>query len=285
MEEKSALINPGLNQRDKQMLQDVAHRLLAHGSLLRARGSEKQLYDWSIEHQEWVEEWAQLLGLKIIIQRDERLIMAIPEVPSMTRRLRRDETLVALALWYDYDVEVRENGAHEVFFSVKDFNESFQSKFPSIQALSASRLKEILRGFARFNLIETEWTDEFSDSIVQILPTLRFAIPFPDVEAWLKTASRFNIDEESTEEEEEPADLGAENEEDEEETSESAPENPEDQFASENPISDDEDDEDSISVESQSETEEEESPEEDTPEPSEEAETPEVDTDENKEEA
>jgi len=186
------LINTALNARDKQMLQDVAHRLLAHGSLLRSRGSERALYDWSIEHQEWVEEWAALLGLKIIIQRDERLIMAIPEVPSMTRKLRRDETLVALALWYDYDIEVRENGAHEVFFNVKDFNESFQSKFPSLQPISASRLKEILRGFARFNLIETDWTDDFADSLIQILPTLRFAIPFPDIEAWLKVANTFN---------------------------------------------------------------------------------------------
>lgn len=101
-----SLFNNNLRDRDRQMLQDVAHRLLAHGSLLRARGAERPLYDWSIEHQPWLEEWAALLGLKIIIQRDERLLMAIPEVPSLTRKLKRDETLVALALWYDFDVEV-----------------------------------------------------------------------------------------------------------------------------------------------------------------------------------
>jgi len=214
METSTALFNAALQAKDKQMLQDVAHRLLAHGSLLRARGSEKPLYDWAVEHQTWLEEWAELLGLKIVIQRDDRLIMAIPEVPSMTRRLRRDETLVALALWYDYDIEVRENGAHEVFLNVKDFNESFVSKFPSIQPLSASRLKEILRGFARFNLIETDWTEDFADSVIQILPTLRFAIPFPDIEAWLKTANTFNEPEEvtDTEEDNEPIDLGAEEE-------------------------------------------------------------------------
>lgn len=255
MEENTniTLLNAGLQVRDKQMLQDVAHRLLAHGSLLRARSSEKQLYDWSIEHQEWVEEWAQLLGLKIILQRDERLIMAIPEVPSMTRRLRRDETLVALALWYDYDVEVRENGAHEVFFNVKDFNESFQSKFPAVQPLSASRLKEILRGFARFNLIETEWLDEFSDSLIQILPTLRFAIPFPDVESWLKTANCFNEQDGEQTEGDEPDDLGAEAEaEDTEEathsTANQTPENPEDQFASHPPAIEEDEEDEEISI-------------------------------------
>jgi len=211
----NTLINSSLQDRDKQMLQDIAHRLLAHGSLLRSRASERVLYDWSVEHLTWLEEWADLLGLKIILQRDDRLIMAIPLVPSMTRRLRRDETLVALALWYDYDVQVREEGAHEVYLSVREFNESFRSKFPSIQPLSASRLKEILRGFARFNLIETEWTDDFSDSNIQVLPTLRFAIPFPDIEEWLKVANHFQDEEEIEEQaeemeerEEEEPDLG-----------------------------------------------------------------------------
>ncbi|MGJ8657935.1 MAG: DUF4194 domain-containing protein [Akkermansiaceae bacterium] len=187
----NTLISSSLQDRDHQMLQDIAHRLLAHGSLLRSRSSEKALYDWAVEHLPWLEEWAVLLGLKIILQRDDRLIMAVPLVPSLTRRLRRDETLVALALWYDFDVQVREEGAHEVFITVRDFNESFRSKFPSITPLSASRFKEILRGFARFNLIETDWTDDFSDSVIQVLPTLRFAIPFPDIEEWLKVANQF----------------------------------------------------------------------------------------------
>jgi hypothetical protein len=192
-----SLFNNNLRDRDRQMLQDVAHRLLAHGSLLRARGAERPLYDWSIEHQPWLEEWAALLGLKIIIQRDERLLMAIPEVPSLTRKLKRDETLVALALWYDFDVEVRENGAHDVYFNLREFNEQFQNKFPNMQQLSQSRMKEILRRFVRFNLIEMDWEDEFTDSVIQILPTLRFAIPFPGVEQWVKAASTFKDDPET----------------------------------------------------------------------------------------
>lgn len=185
------LFNNNLRDKDRQMLQDVTHRLLAHGSLLRSRATERPLYDWSIEHQPWLEDWASLLGLKIIIQRDERLIMAIPEVPSLTRKLKRDETLVALALWYDFDVEVRENGAHDVYFNLRDFNEQFQSKFPTMQPLSQSRMKEILRLFSRFNLIEMEWEEEFTDSTIQILPTLRFAIPFPGIEQWIKAAAAF----------------------------------------------------------------------------------------------
>lgn len=189
---EQALFNNTLRDKDRRMLQDVTHRLLAHGSLLRSRATERPLYDWSIEHQPWLEDWADLIGLKIIIQRDERLIMAIPEVPSLTRKLKRDETLVALALWYDFDVEVRENGAHDVYFNLREFNEQFQSKFPNMQPLSQSRMKEILRRFTRFNLIEMDWEEEFSDSTIQILPTLRFAIPFPGIEQWIKAASNFN---------------------------------------------------------------------------------------------
>ncbi len=191
---QQGLLHPALQSRDKQILHEAAHRLLAHGSILRGRSAERVLYDWCIEHQEWLEEWGTLLGVKVVVQRNERLIMALPEVPSLTRKLRRDETLVALALWYDYDVEVRENGAHEVYLSVRDFNELFRSKFPAIQPLSASRLKEILRGFARLNLVEIEWTDAFADSVVQILPTLRLAIPFPDIAEWLKVKEKFDAE-------------------------------------------------------------------------------------------
>lgn len=186
---QQSLFNEQLRERERSMLQEIGHRLLAHGSILRSRSSERPLYDWAIEHLPWVEEWATLMGLKVILQRDERLLMAVPEVSAITRKMKRDETLVALALWYDYDVEVRENGAHEVSFNLHEFNEQFQSKFPNLQPLSQSRMKEILRGFARYNLIETEWEDEFSSSTIQILPTLRFAIPFPGIEQWVKTAS------------------------------------------------------------------------------------------------
>ena len=214
-ENEQSLFNSNLRDRDRAMLQDVTHRLLAHGSLLRSRQAERPLYEWAIEHQAWVEEWAALLGLKIIIQRDERLIMAIPEVPSLTRKLKRDETLVALALWYDFDVEVRENGAHDVYFNVRDFNEQFQSKFPNIQPLSQSRMKEILRRFARFNLIEMDWEDDFTESTIQILPTLRFAIPFPGVEQWVKAASAFDAETQDAHQDEETALLDDETESDE----------------------------------------------------------------------
>lgn len=187
-----SLFHPALHERDRLMLQEAAHRLLAHGSILRERSAERGVYDWCCQHQNWLEEWASVLGVKIVVQREARLIMALPEVAALTRRLRREETLVALALWYDYDVELREHGATEVFFSIREFNENFQDKFPALQPLSATRLKEVLRALARMNLVETEWADDFPESIIRVLPTLRFAIPFPEIEEWAKTLDAFN---------------------------------------------------------------------------------------------
>ncbi len=190
------LLNTEMNARDKGHLQEAAHRLLAHGSILRERSAERNLYDWAIEHQGWLEEWAQLLGMKLLVQRDERIIMVLPEYGALTKKLKRDETLVGLALWFDFDIEVRENAAHDVFFTVRMFNEQFRSKFPTLQPLSASRMKEIFRTFSKLNIIEMEWADDFSDSVIQILPTLRFIIPFPEIEEWHRMADRFNGEDE-----------------------------------------------------------------------------------------
>lgn len=201
------LFTDALKDKDKQYLREVAQRLLAHGSLLRERTAERALYDWCVEHADWVDQWGEVLGMKIVWQREERVIVALPEVPALVRKLRKDETLVALALWYDFDLEVRENGAHEVEFTVAEFNANFASKFPKLQGLSASRLKEVLRLLARLNLIEVEWQPEFAESRIEILPTLRFAIPFPDLEEWLRHKQRFDDSSEAELAVDEEADL------------------------------------------------------------------------------
>lgn len=185
------LLREGISQRDQELLREAGHRLLAHSSILRERNAERQLYDWAVEHQPWLEEWGELVGVKVVFQRDERMIMALPQIPALTKKLRREETIIALALWYDFDVEVRENGAHDVFFTVRQFNQELASKFPNISPVSASRLKEILRLFTRQNLIEMEWESDFTSSVIQVLPTLRFAIPFPSIEEWVRVRNFF----------------------------------------------------------------------------------------------
>jgi hypothetical protein len=182
---------PHLDEADRDQLREVAHRLLTQGSLLREENSTRDLYDWCQNRTQLVEEWASLLGLKIVWRREERLILAIPEYPSLLKRLRLDETLVLLALWYDFDIEVRERGAHEVAFSIRDFNEKLASKFNRLKLPSESRMRQILRLLDRNNLVRLTGAEQFASATIRVLPTIRFVIPFPSIEEWSRHAERF----------------------------------------------------------------------------------------------
>lgn len=187
-----ARLFPQLDDTDREKMREVAHRLLTQGSLMREEGAERELYDWCQNRTQLVEEWADLLGLKIVWQREERLIVALPEVPRLLRRLRLDETLVVLALWYDFDTEVRERGAHEVSFPVRDFNERFASKFNRMKQPSESRMREILRLLDQKNLIRFSGSDDLASAMIRVLPVIRFVIPFPGIEEWSRHAARFD---------------------------------------------------------------------------------------------
>jgi len=183
---------PQLSDADRERMQEVAHRLLAHGSILREEAAERDLYDWCQNRTQMIEEWASLLGIKIVWQREDRLIIALPEATQLMRRLRLDETLVVLALWYDYDVEVRDKGAHEVTFTVRDFNERLgSSKFNQVKLPSETRMRDILRLLDRNNLIRLTGAENMAEAVIRVLPTIRYVIPFGDLEEWARQAERF----------------------------------------------------------------------------------------------
>jgi len=189
--ESTPTLFPHLDEQDRERMREAAHRLLAHGSILREEPNERELYDWCQSRTQMLEEWASLLGLKIVWHRDERLIIALPEVAPLLRRLRLDETLVVLALWYDYDVEVRDRGATEVAFPVRDFNERLASKFNRMKLPSESRMREILRLLDRNNLVRLTGSEDLAAASVRVLPTIRFVIPFSGIEEWTRHAERF----------------------------------------------------------------------------------------------
>ena len=180
-----------LAEADRDRLRDAIHRLLVHGSILRNEPGQREIYDWCRLNPQWLEELAALLGLKIVAQHENRLIQAVPVYPALLRRLRLDETLVALALWYDYDVAVRDQGAHEVALTVQEFNEKLASKFNALKLPSPSRLQEVLRLLERKNLVRLRWEADFARSIIEVLPTIRFVIPFPDIEEWNRQRDRY----------------------------------------------------------------------------------------------
>jgi len=196
---------PHLDAKDRANLQETAQRLLASGSILRDESAERELYDWCQNRATMLEEWASLLGLKLVWLREERILLAQPESPSLMKRLKLDETLVILALWYDYDTEVRDQGAHRVSYSVRDFNERLSSKFNKLKPPSETRLEQIFRLLDRKNLIRFSNANPLTAAMIEILPTMRFAIPFSGLEEWTRLKIQFETgvptDLESTDEE------------------------------------------------------------------------------------
>lgn len=211
----SPTLFPQLSGEDRERLREATHRLLAHGSILREE--HRDLHDWCQNRTPIMEEWADLLGLKMIWLREERMVVARPETPGLLRKLRLDETVVTLALWYDFHGEVSDRGAGttEVEFTVRDFNERLAGKFSSLKMPSESRMREILRLLDRKNLLRLTGAENLATATVRILPTIRFVIPFQDLEEWTRLAARYQ----------EPSDE-AEAPEDSEPTAESSSEKP-----------------------------------------------------------
>jgi len=77
-------------------------------------------------------------------------------------------------------VQLRSEGA-PVIFSVEAFNESLKTKLGDrMPALSA--LREILAFAASRKLVRMDYADDFSRARIEVLPTIRFVLPFGEYE-------------------------------------------------------------------------------------------------------
>lgn len=181
----------GLGESERDSLREVLQRLLASGALLRE--DHRDLYDWARLRRDAVDDLAGLAGLKLVWEHEHRLVLALPQHPRLLRRLRQDETIVLLALWYDFDRMVKEGGLtpEDVAFTVGTFSEQFESKFRRLQLPAATRLLEILRLLERKSAVRLEETAGPVTGIrIRVLPTIRFLVPFGDLAEWLKARDR-----------------------------------------------------------------------------------------------
>ena len=182
------------SEADQDLLREAIQRLLAHAAILRQ--DHRDLYDWCRVQQARLDELAALVGLKLLWEHDHRLILAVPQSAKLLRRFRQDESLAALALWYDFDRAVKDDGKSpdEVAFTVREFNESLGTKFKDLKLPSESRLREILQLFERKSLVrvaDTAGTGGFAEAIIRVLPTIRFVIPFPSLDEWKRQRERY----------------------------------------------------------------------------------------------
>jgi hypothetical protein len=179
-----------LAEADRARLGEVLETLLAHGSILGLESGDGDLYAWCRQNFEWVRELAALAGLNVRMEHESRLIQAVPERPSLTLNLRQDATIVLLALWYEYDTQVRDHGAAQVTLSVEQLNQLLKEKLlPDLKSQpSAGRMQEILRQAQRFNLIRFEMAQPFDQSRIEVLKTLPRVIQFNEIAEWTRTA-------------------------------------------------------------------------------------------------
>jgi hypothetical protein len=179
-----------LNAIDRARLSEALQELLAHGSILGLEPGQDKLYDWCRQNPDWLREMTLLVGLAIHTEHESRLVQAIPQKPSLTLNLKQDATLVLLALWYEFDTQVRDHGATEVRLTVEQLNQLLKEKLlPDLKSQpSAGRMREILSQARRFNLVRVDFDEPFEKSGIEVLPTLKKVIQFNGIEDWLKTA-------------------------------------------------------------------------------------------------
>jgi len=179
-----------LADADRIHLGEAMQTLLARGSILGLEHGQGELYDWCRQNFDWLREMMAFTGFQISNEHESRLIQATPQKASLTLRLRQDATVVLLALWYEFDTQVRDHGATVVSLTVEQLNQLLHEKLlPDLkEPPSATRLLEILRQAHRFNLVNLEIVEPFGQSQIEVLPTLRRVIPFQDLADWVKTA-------------------------------------------------------------------------------------------------
>lgn len=175
---------------DRAKLGEALQTLLAHGSILGLEAADSDLYAWCRQNFDWLKEIAALNGLSVRMEHESRLIQALPERPSLTLELSQDATIVLLALWYEYDTQVRDQGASRVTLTVEELNQLLREKLlPDFKSQpSAARMLKILRQAQRFNLIRLDCAPAFEQSRIEVLKTLPRVIQFNELAEWTKTA-------------------------------------------------------------------------------------------------
>src|SRR5438477_2207590 len=178
----------------RERLGEALRRLLAHGSILGWEPAQLDLYHWSYQNRDRLDELSALLDLKLDWDHRERTVQAVPQSAAFLLRLRLDATLVLLTLWYEFDTAVRDRGeTPPVRLTAQQLNDSLAAKFEPLRKHlpSPTRLREILSLAQRKNLVHVTLDVTLERSQIEILPTLKRVLPFQNIEDWNKNADRY----------------------------------------------------------------------------------------------
>ncbi len=184
------LLLGALDDRDRAQLRDTLLRLFTHTAILREDSGSAETYDWANLHRGWVREVAALFGYEVRFEEAFRLILAVPQETGLLRRFSLEESCLALVLWHDYDTALRE-GATRVCLTVQNINDSFAAKLKGVKLPTKNAMRSALQLFNRHRLIRLNVAEDFADSTIEILHTLRLVMPFQDLVEWEKKAALY----------------------------------------------------------------------------------------------
>ncbi len=185
-----------LPDSDRARLGEALRVLLVHGSILGSEGPHGDLYHWAYANRPWLEEMGALFDLQLYWENESRLVQAVPQSGTFLLKLRIDETLVLLTLWYEFDAAMRDRGeTPPIVLTAEEFNAVYETKFSLLKNPKPShhRLLEILRIGQRKNLLRFSAGNEPAQTRIEILPTIKRVIPFQNLDDWTRHADRFLV--------------------------------------------------------------------------------------------
>lgn len=183
-----------LSENDRQRLGEAMRRLMAQGSILGHEPASTDLYHWSHQNRDWLDEQAGLFDLRLHWDHQDRVVQAVPQSATFLLRVNLRTTLVLLTLWYEFDTAVRDRGeTPPIRLTVQQLNDSLTAKFEPLKKHlpSAAQLRDILALAQRKNLLRYEPDPAFEQTPIKVLPTLKRVIPFQDLAEWNRNAERY----------------------------------------------------------------------------------------------
>ena len=183
-----------LSDNDRERLGEALRRLLAHGSILGHDAAQTDLYHWSHQNRDWLEELSGLLDLKLHWDHQDRVVQAVPQSAAFLLRVNLRTSLVLMTLWYEFDTAVRDRGeTPPVRMTAQQLNDALTAKFEPLKKHlpSPAQLREILALAQRKNLVHYTPDPAFEQTRIEILPTLKRVIPFQDIAEWNRNAERY----------------------------------------------------------------------------------------------
>lgn len=177
-------------EADRQPLRECVADLLRTGAILGDEGAGRELFLLARDNYfAELNAWFAVLNIELVVDSERPVLQArpVPGECDLVATFSKEETLVVLSLWRIWDETIIEKPTAGVVLTANDLWLKLRLFFDRIEPPSESNLDRILAKLRRKRLIRYQPAEDrtrVGESLIEVLPTLPRAIPFPDLEAW-----------------------------------------------------------------------------------------------------